>query len=67
MTQAEIDRQVAAATGEDASTIAEMGFVPLAPIPFERERRPLTVDWDEVDQRRLGLFPRRGACRDAVG
>jgi len=52
MTQADIDRQVARATGEDLSTIAGMGFVPLTPVPYECDRPPLTVDWDEVDRLR---------------
>ena len=59
MTQADIDRQVARATGEDISTISGMGFVPLTSMPYESERRPLTVDWDELDRRRLGIFPQR--------
>ena len=50
MTQAELNRAVASATGETVSTIAEMGFVPLMPFPVERE--PLTVDWDELDAER---------------
>ena len=50
MTQAELNRAVASATGETVSTIAEMGFVPLTPFPVERE--PLTVDWDELDAER---------------
>ncbi|MCH8048469.1 MAG: hypothetical protein IID44_32665, partial [Planctomycetes bacterium] len=47
MTQAELDQAVARATGESVVTIAQHGFVPLTPVPQERE--PLTVDWDEVD------------------
>ena len=42
MTQNELNRAVAAATGETIKTIAEMGFVPLASVPVERE--PLVVD-----------------------
>lgn len=59
MTQADIDRQVAAATGEDISTISGMGFVPLLSVPYETERRPLTVDWDALDRQRVGIFPAR--------
>ncbi len=55
MTQVELDQAVARATGESVSTIAEHGFVPLTPVPQERE--PLTVDWDEVDARRHVMFP----------
>ena len=50
MSQTELNRAVASATGETVSTIADMGFVPLTSFPFERE--PLTVDWDEVEAER---------------
>ena len=56
MTEAELNQAVARATGESVVTIAQHGFVPLTPIPQERE--PLTVDWDEVvDARRRVIFP----------
>ncbi len=55
MTQAELNRAVATVTGETVRTIADMGFVPLTPIPIERE--PLTVDWDELDAQRDVSFP----------
>ena len=57
MTQAELNRAVAAATGESVKTIAEMGFVPLTPVPIERE--PLIVDWDQLDADRVGVLPQR--------
>ena len=57
MTQAELNRAVAPATGESVSTIADMGFVTLGPIPVERE--PMVVDWDELDQQRVSVFPQR--------
>lgn len=57
VTQSELNRAVAAATRESVRTIARMGFVPLTPIPFERE--PLTPDWDEIDAKRVGIFPKR--------
>jgi hypothetical protein len=57
MTQAEMNREVAAATGESVSTIAQMGFVPLTPVPYERDREPLTVDWDELAEQRAVLHP----------
>ena len=57
MTQAEVNREVATATGESISTIAQMGFVPLTQVPYERDREPLVVDWDEVEQRRAVLHP----------
>lgn len=50
--QSELDQQVAKATGEPRATIQGRGFVPLYPVPYERERRPLVVDWDELEQRR---------------
>jgi hypothetical protein len=63
MTQAALDRQVARATSESVKTIALMGFVPLTPVPYEREpdhepdREPLVVDWDEVEANRQVLHP----------
>jgi hypothetical protein len=58
MTQRELNRAVAQATGETVRTIDEIGFVPLLPIPYEHE--PLTIDWDEFDSdRNLLTFPRR--------
>ncbi len=57
MTQNDLNRAVAQATGETVSTIAAMGFVPLTDIPIERE--PLVVDWDELDARRVSVFPQR--------
>ena len=56
MTQAELNRQVARATGESVDTIAHMGFVILTSRPFERE--PLTVDWDQLDADRGVSFQR---------
>ena len=61
MTQAELDRQIADATGESLRTISQMGFVPLHPIAYERDREPLVVDWDEVDMRR-----NIAACRNSL-
>ncbi len=57
MTQAEMNREVALATGESISTIAQMGFVPLTPVPYERDREPLTVDWDDLADKRAVLHP----------
>ncbi len=54
MTQAELDRAVAEATGESVQTIASRGFSIWTPAPMERE--PLTVDWDELDSQRVALF-----------
>ncbi len=58
MTQNELNRAVARATGESVSLISSMGFVPLTDAPQEYE--PQTVDWDETQQsRRISLYPRR--------
>ena len=57
MTQAEMNREVASATGESVSTISKMGFVPLTPVPFERDREPLVVDWDQLEKTREVLHP----------
>jgi hypothetical protein len=48
MNQRELNREVAKATGETVATIDQMGFVPLEPIPYERDRDPLVVEWDEL-------------------
>ena len=52
MTQTELDRAIAHATGESLKTIGALGFVPLLPIPYERDREPLVVDWDELEAKR---------------
>ena len=57
MTQSQLDRAVARATGESVSAIAEMGFVTLTSIPVERE--PTVVDWDQLDEQRVSVFPQR--------
>ena len=57
MNQSELDQAVAKATGESVRTIAQMGFVLLAPIPIERE--PLVVDWDELEAQRPGMLPQQ--------
>ena len=46
MTQREIERELALATGESLSTIRSRGFSIVEPPDLE----PLTVDWDEVQQ-----------------
>ena len=59
MTQQELNRAVAAVTGEAVGTIAGMGFVPLTrgPIEVEPDREPLVVDWDEAEAGRQVLYP----------
>jgi len=52
MTQRELNRAVATATGESITTIDRMGFnlveVVEDPEP-EARRSPLVVDWDELE------------------
>jgi hypothetical protein len=58
MTQRDLNRAVASRTGESVGEISRRGFVPLTPIPVERDAEPL--DWDAMDQLRIGvLFPQR--------
>ena len=58
MTQAELNREIARATGESVSTIARTGFVPLTETPYEAE--PHGIDWDDADRSRgLSLQPVR--------
>jgi len=57
MTQRDLNREVAEATGESVAIIDLLGFVPLTHVPIERE--PRTVDWDEVDEQRVALFAAR--------
>ena len=57
MTQAELDREIARTTGESVKTVSQLGFSPLWPKPYERDREPLVVDWDKVDANREVLFP----------
>ena len=57
MRQRELDRNIARATGETVSTVARMGFVPLLPVPYERDREPLVMDWDEWEQTRKIVHP----------
>ena len=55
MTQNELNRAVARATGESVRTIAKLGFVLLDDPPVEQE--PLVVDWDDLEARRDRVFP----------
>lgn len=64
MTQAELDRAVAAATGESVGTVRRLGFS-IVEVP---DPAPRTVDWDELDAARVGLLPdlRRSRQRAAA-
>jgi hypothetical protein len=57
MTQKELNRAVAQATGESVRTIADLGFVQLTAISIERE--PLIFDWDSQNAERISaiVFP----------
>jgi len=57
MTQAELNRAVARATGESVSLISSMGFGPVNNGPHQRE--PRTVDWDKAQQTRPVSLQRR--------
>lgn len=56
MSQAEIDQEVAAATGESLSTIRRRGFSLVTPLklfdPDESLAQPQVVDWDQVESNR---------------
>jgi hypothetical protein len=62
MTQQELDQAVATATGEPLREVKSRGFGIADPLevhfdPEPYDRKPLVVDWDEVDARRVSLFP----------
>ena len=57
MTQFQLNRAVARATGDCLSTIRRLGFGPLMPTAPESEREPLVVDWDDLEQQRSGPSP----------
>ena len=60
MTQHDLNRAVARATGESVSEIARRGFVLLT--ARRRKRKPHVIDWDQLDAQRIGiLYPRRRA------
>ena len=52
MTQADLNRAVAVATGESVELIARQGFGFVESPPLERD--PLIYDWDDEDARLLG-------------
>jgi len=57
MTQAVLNRKAAAVTGESESTVAQVGSVLWTDVPFERDREPLVVDWDEWEESREVVDP----------
>lgn len=58
MTQDELDREIAKATGEPVTTITEIGFVPLTkgPVELDCDRDPLVVDWHDLERGRSRRF-----------
>jgi hypothetical protein len=62
MTRSRLERAVARATGESLSTIKRLGFSVVEPQPDDFDDQPAVpsvVDWDDLQQRRVGLFPCR--------
>ena len=59
MTPRDLDREVARATGETVTTIRRLGFS----IVETGEPEPQMVDWEEIDDQRVGLFPHRKSRR----
>jgi len=53
MTQRDLNRAVARATGESVDTIEQMGFGPLA--EAAGDLGPHTIDWDADDDARLAM------------
>jgi len=64
MTQAELNRAVAKATGETVTTIRDLGFTladPEASLhdPDSPDLDIQVVNWDELDAQRSAVFPQR--------
>ena len=67
MSQRDLNRAIAQATGEDISMIAGMGFVELTAIPIEREphimdieSEPHIMNWDDYDlEVNVAVIPQR--------
>ena len=62
MTRSHIERAVARATGEAISTIKRLGFSLVETTAIGCNAPPTcpnVVDWDALDQQRVGLFPNR--------
>lgn len=58
MTQAELNREIAAKTGETVGTINQRGFgLQLNTLDDQSDRPPLLVDWDECDAARAMIHP----------
>ena len=72
MTQNQLLRAIARATGESLSTIRSLGFSVADPdnVSFDperpRRRRPRSVDWDQLDAQRGSYLPQRSRCRQQL-
>jgi hypothetical protein len=66
MTQRQLDRAVARATGERITTIRRMGFGPLAPLPDDDHREPLVLDWDRPNAPSPRYFSSLGSARSTA-
>lgn len=63
MTRSRIERAVARATGESLSTIKRLGFSMAEPAAADCDdppELPNIIDWDVLQEQRVGLFPHRG-------
>ncbi len=62
MTQNELNRAVACATGESVSEISSRGFSPLPDDPYDCGMEP--IDWDWLEQsRNVSVLPARSVAR----
>lgn len=59
MTQRDLNRSVAQATGEDVGTIEARGFSVCDPAMTGLDDELPAVDWDALELRRTSLFPDR--------
>ena len=67
MTQRQLNRAVARATGDSLATITRMGFGMVDPVAAQGDWEPTdlgpnVVNWDELDAQRLGYLPQRTAA-----
>ena len=64
MTQADLNREVARATGESVREITQRGFNLLKIPPVEQE--PFVADWDEIQAERcISVFQQRNPDKSA--
>jgi hypothetical protein len=71
MTQNELNRAVARATGESVSTVKGLGFLIDGPSREaedfgDAESAPQVIDWDQLDAERSGPIPGRPCCELAL-